>query len=148
VPLSPRRSQRHAGNAGDQPGIDRAQLACALYGLTLLAAPAPILRAVPTRQPPDRRALLAARALGARHLVQAVTLMRRRGRGWMLLGASIDATYAATMLGLAIARPNRRTLATISATLAMLSAAAEIYALSHPPHHSCAQIRSSTSGAV
>lgn len=129
---SPRPSRRHPDNSDGPPSIDRAQLACAVYGLTLLVAPAPILGALSTRHAPDRRALLAARALGARHLIQAVTLMRRRGRGWMLAGACIDAAHAATMLALAIARPNRRTLATISATLALLSAAVETHESSRP----------------
>ena len=110
-----------------QPSRDGFLLASAVYGSALLTAPAPILRALSRRRAADRRALLAARALGARHLAQAVTLMQHPSPGWMLVGAGIDATHAATMLALAIARPNRQTLATISATLALLIAAAEVH---------------------
>lgn len=109
-------------------------LACAVYGLALLVAPAPILRTVPGRHGgPDRRALLAARALGARHLIQAAALLRRPTRRWMLTGAGIDATHAATMLALAVARPNRRAIACISATLALLIAAGEVHAVQSGP---------------
>jgi hypothetical protein len=124
---SPRRIRQTAGNAAYRRHIDRAQLACAGYGLALLVAPAPILRALPgSHDRPDRRALLAARALGARHLIQAVAIMQRPTRRWMLAGAGIDATHAATMLTLAAVRPNRRAVAATSATLAMVIAAAEI----------------------
>ena len=122
----PGRSRRHHGDA-DRPSIDRAQLACAAYGLALLVAPGPILRTLPGRHvDADRRALLATRALGARHLIQATALMQHPSRRWMLAGACIDATHAATMLALAVARPNRRAPATTSATFALLIAAAEI----------------------
>ena len=124
---SPGRSRRHHGDADDHPSIDRAQLACAAYGLVLLVAPGPILRTLPGRhRGADRRALLATRALGARHLIQATALIQRPSRRWMLAGACIDATHAGTMLALAVARPNRRALATISATFAVLIAVAEI----------------------
>jgi hypothetical protein len=45
----------------------------------------------------------------------------------MLVAAGLDMTHAATMLALAVARPNRRTLATLSAALALLSAAVELH---------------------
>ena len=126
VLLPPGRSRRHLGDAY-RPSIDRAQLACAAYGLALLAAPGPILRTLPGRHvDADRRALLATRALGARHLIQATALMQHPSRRWMLAGACIDATHAATMLALAVARPNRRAPATTSATFALLIAIAEI----------------------
>ena len=52
--------------------------------------------------------------------------MQHPSRRWMLAGACIDATHAATMLALAVARPNRRAPATTSATFALLIAVAEI----------------------
>ena len=45
----------------------------------------------------------------------------------MLTAAGIDATHAVTMLALARARPNRRTLATTSATLALLIGVVEVH---------------------
>lgn len=49
----------------------------------------------------------------------------------MLTAAGIDAIHAVTMLALAKARPNRRKLATTSATLALLIAAAEVHGSGH-----------------
>lgn len=120
-------SHAQVGRVETPRGRSQAQHACAVYGLALLAAPAPILRALCGRHPgPDRRARLAARALGARHLIQAIALLQHPSRRWMLAGAAIDTTHAATMLALAAARPNRRRLAAVSAVLALLIAAAEL----------------------
>ncbi len=85
-----------------------------IYGSALLLAPDAVL-AERTNGPIDRRAVLVARVLGARQIVQAVVVRRKRSRGWILGGVAIDATHAATMLLLALNDRRRRTLATANA---------------------------------
>ncbi len=81
-----------------------------LWGTALLITPEALLRDLP-HQRIDRPARMFARVLGARHLVQAVITGRGGTRGWVRVGAAVDATHAATMTGLAVLAPDRRKLA-------------------------------------
>lgn len=94
----------------------------AIYGASLLLAPKPILSRVPGLQLVDHRAVVAARIAGARHLIQSGLMLRRHTRGWMLGAATVEVTHAATMTVLAVARPDRRRLALLSAGVAAVSA--------------------------
>jgi hypothetical protein len=58
------------------------------------------------------------RVLGARHLVQGLLLIRRPTHSCALIGASIDAAHAASMLLLARMSPAWRRLALANAALA------------------------------
>jgi hypothetical protein len=89
----------------------------------LVLAPERVLRGIPGLEC-DSRALLFARALGARHLLEGLVLRRHPSREWILAGALVDATHAATMLALAVARPRRRAGALASAATACAFAAA------------------------
>ncbi len=94
-----------------------------LWGTILLIAPQVVLRDLP-HQRIDRAARGFARVLGARHLTQAAITSRDRTPGWVVAGAVVDATHAATMAALAALRPGRRKLAlTNVATAATLAAA-------------------------
>jgi hypothetical protein len=87
------------------------------YGSVLLLAPHVIAGALPHEQV-DGRVVAFARLLGARHLLEAAIIGRRNRPAWILAGSAVDATHAATMIGLAVARPNRRPLALANAIAA------------------------------
>lgn len=97
----------------------------ALWGLTLLVAPGAVLRDLPHERV-DVAARLFARLLGARHLAEAAVLGRRHSAGWILGGAAVDTTHAATMAALAFVRPERRLLATANALAAAAMATAGV----------------------
>lgn len=90
----------------------------ALLGSALLLAPGTVLADLP-HQRIDGLARLFARVLGVRHLVQAAVAERHPGHAWTVAGAAVDATHAATMVVLAVARPDRRRLAATNATVAL-----------------------------
>jgi hypothetical protein len=87
------------------------------WGTVLLLVPNSVLRTVGARRG-DARASRVARMLGARQLLQGVIAVRHRSRSWILGGAAVDATHAATMLALAIKRPDYRRPAMASALTA------------------------------
>ncbi len=91
----------------------------------LLVAPEVVLRDLP-HQRVDRGARVFARVLGARHLIQAAITSREDTRGWVLAGAAVDATHAATMAALAALRPDRRKLALTNVATATALAAAGV----------------------
>lgn len=93
-----------------------------LWGTALLIAPEAVLGALP-HQRIDRRARAFAGLLGARHLLEATVTGRRHTRGWILAGATVDATHAASMVILAGLRPDRRVLALTNAATATTLAA-------------------------
>jgi hypothetical protein len=95
------------------------------YGAVLVLTPRLLTRALPHQQI-DARAIAFARALGLRHLLEAAIVGRRLGPRWTLVGAAVDATHSATMVGLAVARPSWRPLALASACAASAIAAVEI----------------------
>jgi hypothetical protein len=96
-------------------------------GAALLIAPGAVLGDLP-HQRIDGAARAFARILGARHLVEAAVLWRDHTHRWVLLGAGVDATHAATMLALAVARPDERRLALTNAVTASALAGAGLRA--------------------
>ncbi len=94
-----------------------------LWGTVLLIAPEVVLRDLP-HQRLGRGARVFARVLGARHLIQAAITGREGTRRWVLAGAAVDATHAATMAVLAALRPDRRKLALTNVATATALAAA------------------------
>ena len=86
------------------------------WGLLLVAAPA----AVPRRSGggSDGRALVVARVLGVRELLQATVTAAVPARSVVGAGAAIDAVHAVTAVGLALVDPRRRALALASAATA------------------------------
>ncbi len=94
-----------------------------LWGTVLLIAPEVVLRDLP-HQRIDRAARGFARVLGARHLTQAAITSRDGTHRWLVAGAVVDATHAATMAGLAALRPDRRNLALTNVATATALAAA------------------------
>ena len=74
----------------------------ACYGGMLLLAPGPLIRWC-TRGPASARAQHVSRLLGARHLIQAaLTAGARPGTARLGIGAAVDLTHAASMVGLAL----------------------------------------------
>ena len=72
----------------------------------------------------DPVTLTAARVIGARNLIEAGLLWHRPTRGRVLVGVGIDVTHSATMVGLAVARPEERGPALSSALGALAMAGA------------------------
>lgn len=93
----------------------------ALFGAALLLSSATVLHELPHRRI-DGRARAFARLLGIRHLLQAAVADRHPTRGWVLAGAMVDGTHAASMIMLARWRPDRRRLALTNAGVATLLA--------------------------
>lgn len=86
----------------------------ALYGATLMLAPATIVGAL-SRDRPQPRELLLARALGIRHVAQAAVIGGSHDACRIRTGATIDALHCGSMILLAAARPQHRVLAMVSA---------------------------------
>jgi hypothetical protein len=87
----------------------------AAYGVSLLLVPGAVVRVI-SGEPGDRASKVVGRILGARHLLQALTIERKKTRGWLLVGASVDAAHALSMLGFAaLSREHRRAAALDSA---------------------------------
>jgi hypothetical protein len=89
----------------------------ATYGVSLLLLPGAMVRVV-SGKPADRVSTVVGRILGARHLLQALTIERKGTRGWLLVGVTIDAIHTLSMLGLAALSRDRRRMAALDATLA------------------------------
>jgi hypothetical protein len=87
------------------------------YGTLLLLRPRLLTKAIPMSNI-DGPVIAFARLLGARHLLEAAVLSRRRAPVWTLAGAAVDATHATTMVVLAVRRPIRRSLAIANALAA------------------------------
>lgn len=82
------------------------ELSRAAWGIALLAAPRPVLRTM--RTPTDTPAVVTARVLGTRQVLQALATTVRPTRTVRLLGAGADALHALTAIGLAArSRPRR-----------------------------------------
>jgi hypothetical protein len=90
-------------------------------GALLIAKPRAVLSDLPHERI-DRSAMLFARVLGARNVVEGLVLGERPSPGLIRAGAVVDSLHALTMAGLAVARPERRKLAL--ANLATASALA------------------------
>ena len=96
----------------------------AAYGVALIALPRGTLggRRLGAEEPD---AILFARVLGARQLIEAGVLAWRPRRRVLLAGAAVDAAHSASMLALCALSPSRRRLAAANAAVAALLAAAE-----------------------
>lgn len=96
-----------------------------LYGSALFLAPGKVLRPL-SHEPIDEHMQTFGRALGARHLLQAIIVDRHSSKcGWRA-GAVVDAAHAVTMVTLAALKPQRRRLACANALAAAAFAAAGI----------------------
>jgi hypothetical protein len=95
----------------------------ATNGTLLLLSPPFLTRAISTTEH-EATTVAFVRLLGARHLLQAAVLSRRRSRSWAIASAIVDATHGATMIALAVRKPDRRRLAAASALAAIALAAA------------------------
>jgi hypothetical protein len=93
-----------------------ADLSRAVWGVALLGAPRPLLRALRTR--PDSSAVFTARVLGARHLLQALATTARPTQTVRRIGAAVDATHALTAIAVAAFDGRRRLPALIETGLA------------------------------
>ena len=89
----------------------------AAYGAALLALPARIVRAY-GGDPTDGPTMVAARVLGARHLLQAIVTGDDPGRVRRVGGAIVDALHAASMFALAKVDPGRRKPALVDGSVA------------------------------
>jgi hypothetical protein len=89
----------------------------AAYGATLLAVPSRVLRAY-GGDPADGTALVAARVLGGRHLLQAALAGSDPGPVRRYSGALVDLLHAASMFALARADSARRRPALIDGSVA------------------------------
>lgn len=74
----------------------RAALCRLVYGLSLLIVSERVVRAVTGGS--GGIVPLIGRVLGARHVVQALTLDRRRSRGWLAVGVVTDVLHALSMV--------------------------------------------------
>jgi len=115
----------HVLTPSEPPSLRLLTVARALWGAALLIAPGAVLGDLP-HQRIDRPARAFARVLGARHIIQAAITSRRHTRSWILAGAALDATHAATMAVLAGLRPDRRKLALSNTAAASMFAAAGV----------------------
>lgn len=104
-----------------------------VWGLTLLTAPATALRLLDARAEHDHRALVVARVLGARQVVQAAWSGAFPTRGVLAVGAWVDAAHSLTGVALAVADPKRRRTAATDATVAAAFAVAGRRALARRP---------------
>ncbi|MEQ4305804.1 hypothetical protein ABNF97_31210 [Plantactinospora sp. B6F1] len=86
------------------------------WGLTLLLTPRLVLRVLHGRV--DAPALVVARLLGMRHLLQAGVTAWRPSRPTYLAGAAVDTAHALSTLGLALADRQRRVPALVDTMLA------------------------------
>ena len=87
------------------------------WGAVLVLCPAAVTGAV-SGGPVDHRTVVAARVLGARHLLEAAVVTYRPVPVVTAVGASVDAAHALTMGALAVADPGRRRLAATTAVAA------------------------------
>ena len=87
-----------------------------VYGVFLLVASDTLIETVIGER--SRMAAVVGRIIGMRHVVQALTLGKRRSRGWAAAGAGIDTLHALSMVALAILSDRYRRLAALDAAVA------------------------------
>ncbi len=104
----------------------------AVWGGVLVYVPARLLRLTGAPPSPAARRLL--RALGARHLAQAVVTAARPGPGPLRAGSVTDLLHAASCAGLAVTDPRWRRPAILGGLGAMALAAAGLTAASSAEH--------------
>ncbi len=103
--------------------IQRLQAVRFAFGIGLLAGPAQIIECV-TGRAPDRRALLAARILGGRQLLESAALTLWPQAAVLSAGAAVDLIHAAMTATVGWRAPDRRRLALANAVTALAFAAA------------------------
>lgn len=103
-----------------------------IAGAALLLAPGAVLGDLPHQQI-NGVARSFARILGARHVLEAGVLWRDHTHRWVLAGAGVDAAHGATMVVLAVVRPDERRLAMTNALTATALASAGVAASRHRP---------------
>lgn len=96
-----------------------ADLARLGYGAALVVRPQAVARRLAGVEL-DRRAGLVARALGLRHVAQAVVAVRSDGPDTRRVGRRLDGAHALSMLVLAAWAPGRQRVALVDATVAAL----------------------------
>ena len=97
--------------------LRRVEIARGAWGLVLLLAPTAVLNRVHHVQL-DRRAVMVARVLGARHLSQAVLSGVHPSPEVLAVGAWVDAAHSATAVAFAVADPARARAALSDAVVA------------------------------
>ncbi len=109
-----------------QPYPRPVALARALFGAILFCFPEMLLRAAPHRNI-DHPADVVARILGARHLIEAALVGRRRGRNWILVSFAIDTIHAITAFAFGGIDEKHRRLAVTNGVTATAFAAADLH---------------------
>ncbi|EMA38128.1 hypothetical protein [Halococcus hamelinensis] len=99
----------------------RLAVARCVYGALLVVASGPIVERVTGER--SSRAVAVGRLLGARHVLQALTVGRTHTDGWRTAGTCIDALHALSMVFLAGYSATSRRLATFDAVMASAWAA-------------------------
>ena len=95
------------------------------YGSLLLVAPRPLVRFASGRRRADGAAVLFARVLGVRQLLEALAVAStRREPAVVAIGAGVDAIHAATAVTLAVRKPEHRRAAAANAVVATVLAVA------------------------
>jgi hypothetical protein len=91
----------------------------AAYGMILLLWSDRVIHAVLDESGGSAgQAATVGRILGARHLLQALTIERTNSRGWLFFGAAIDTIHVLSMGGIAVLDEEHRRLAASDAILA------------------------------
>ena len=99
----------------------------AVYGVFLLVASGAVVETVTGKQ--SRTAATVGRLIGARHVIQALTLSRTRSKGWRTVGVATDVFHALSMVALAGISERYRRLAVLAAV------AAGVWGVSGWPSH-------------
>jgi hypothetical protein len=95
----------------------------ALYGALLVVASGPIVERVAGER--SSRTVAVGRILGARHVLQALTVGRTHTDGWRTAGTCIDVLHALSMVFFAGYSENYRRLAALDAVVASAWAASD-----------------------
>jgi len=81
--------------------VDRTELARAVWGIALVAAPQQVLRGI-HHSPVDRPSVQVLRVLGVRHLLQAGAVSMGRTPRVLLLASVVDVSHWLTAVALAV----------------------------------------------
>jgi hypothetical protein len=121
-----------------KPQLRLIEVLRALWGAALVAGPGLVLARIPGIDA-DRKAVLVARILGARHLVQATLSGVHPSPEVIATGTWVDAVHALTAFSLAAADPRRARAALIDAVVAAAWALFGVHDLvtgaTPPPRH-------------
>jgi hypothetical protein len=121
-----------------EPQLRLIEVVRALWGAALVVGPRLVLSRLPGVDA-DRKALVVARILGARHLIQATLSGVRPSPEVVAAGTWVDSVHALTAFGLAAADPRRARAALIDAVVAaawaLFGAHDLITGATPPPRH-------------